>query len=87
MADVRGMPSEFDAGPSKSSGWPELFAATPNYRELGRVVVGREACRWHFGPMFYRGRLNGSARVIVTSTTPRSPTWRTTPSSPGRATE
>ena len=27
--------------------------------------MGREAFRWHFGPMFYRGRLDGSARVVV----------------------
>ena len=61
----RGSPWEFDPGPTKTGGWPELFAATPNYRALGRAVVGREAFRWHFGPMFYRGRLDGSARVIV----------------------
>ena len=34
-----------------------IFAETPNYRALGRAVTGREAFRWHFGPMFYRGRL------------------------------
>ena len=65
MAEQRGVPWEFDAGPSKTGGWPELFAETPNYRALGETVVGREAFRWHFGPMFYRGRLDGSARVIV----------------------
>lgn len=65
MTPARGFPWEFDAGPTKTGGWPELFAATPNYRALGRAVVGREAFRWHFGPMFYRGRLDGSARVIV----------------------
>ena len=65
MEHERGWPWEFDAGPTKTGGWPELFAATPNYRALGRAVVGREAFRWHFGPMFYRGRLDGSARVIV----------------------
>jgi uracil-DNA glycosylase len=42
-----------------------LFAGTPNYRGLGRAVVGREAFRWHHGPMFFRGRLDGSARVLV----------------------
>ncbi len=65
MADPRGNPWDFDRGPNKTSGWPELFAATPNYRGLGRAVTGREAFRWHFGPMFYRGRLDGSARVLV----------------------
>lgn len=65
MADERGPIWEYDAGPAKGSGWPELFAATPNYRGLGLAVAGREAFRWHFGPMFYRGRLDGSARVVV----------------------
>jgi uracil-DNA glycosylase len=65
MADPRGNPWDYDPGPAKSSGWPELFAATPNYRGLGVAVTGHEAFRWHFGPMFYRGRLDGSARVLL----------------------
>lgn len=65
MGDVRGKPWEHDPGPSGSSGWAALFAETPNYRALGRAVVGREAFRWHHGPMFYRGRLDGSAKVLV----------------------
>jgi len=65
MVDARGNVWEYDPGPAKGSGWPELFAATPNYRGLGTAVTGREAFRWHFGPMFYRGRLDGSARVLV----------------------
>ena len=65
MGDGRGESWEFDPGPPAGSGWAELFARTPNYRGLGWVVVGREAFRWHHGPMFYRGRLDGSARVVV----------------------
>ncbi len=65
MADVRGNRWEHDPGPPSASGWAELFAGTPNYRGLGQAVVGREAFRWHHGPMFYRGRLDGSARVLV----------------------
>ena len=65
MTDVRGNPWEHDPGPPSSSGWAELFAGTPNYRGLGRAVVGREAFRWHHGPMFFRGRLDGSAKVMV----------------------
>lgn len=65
MSGVRGDVWEHDAGPPASSGWAELFAATPNYRGLGWAVVGREAFRWHHGPMFFRGRLDGSARVLV----------------------
>ncbi len=65
MADPRGNPWDYDPGPAKISGWPELFADTPNYRGLGKAVTGHEAFRWHFGPMFYRGRLDGSARVLL----------------------
>ena len=65
MADGRGSPWEFDPGPDRGSGWADLFAQTPNYRGFGKAVLGREAFRWHFGPMFYRGRLDGSARVLV----------------------
>ena len=65
MAVSRGNPWDYDPGPATTSGWPELFAATPNYRGLGKAVTGREAFRWHFGPMFYRGRLDGAARVLL----------------------
>jgi uracil-DNA glycosylase len=65
MADDRGHPEEHDPGPTTASGWAALFAETPNYRGLGRAVLGREAFRWHHGPMFYRGRLDGSARVVL----------------------
>lgn len=67
-ADNRGSPAEYDPGPAKNSRWPELFAATPNYRALGLAVLGeageREKFRWTFGPMFYRGRL-GENQVKV----------------------
>ena len=65
MADIRGNPWEHDPGPTDASGWAGLFAETPNYRGLGRAIVGREAFRWHHGPMFYRGRLDGSAKVLI----------------------
>ena len=65
MVDVRGNPWEHDPGPTAASGWAELFAETPNYRGLGQAVVGREAFRWHHGPMFFRGRLDGSAKVVI----------------------
>ena len=65
MADVRGDPWEHDPGPTQASGWAALFAETPNYRGLGVAVVGREAFRWHHGPMFFRGRLDGSAKVLI----------------------
>jgi uracil DNA glycosylase superfamily protein len=65
VADVRGNPWEHDPGPTATSGWADLFAETPNYRGLGRAVVGREAFRWHHGPMFFRGRLDGSAKVVI----------------------
>lgn len=62
----RGEPWEFDAGPPRNRAWARLFAETPNYRGLGKAVVGREAFRWHFGPIFYRGRLqDGAVKVLV----------------------
>jgi hypothetical protein len=62
----RGHPWEFDPGPPANRRWARIFSETPNYRALGRALGGREEFRWHFGPMFYRGRLtDGSARVLV----------------------
>jgi uracil-DNA glycosylase len=65
MGDERGDAWEHDPGPTAASGWAALFAGTPNYRGLGLVVLREEAFRWHHGPMFYRGRLDGSARVVL----------------------
>jgi len=62
----RGTPDEYDAGPPSGTQWSDLFAQTPNYRALGLQKLSREAFRWHFGPMFYRGRLApGTARVLL----------------------
>jgi uracil-DNA glycosylase len=62
----RGDPWEHDPGPPADRDWARLFAETPNYRGLGKAVIGSEKFRWHFGPMFYRGRLtDGAARVLV----------------------
>lgn len=55
--EERGFPWEYDPGPPRNRKWPRLFAETPNYRALGKAVTGTEEFRWHFGPMFYRGRL------------------------------
>ena len=52
----RGLPWEYDPGPPANRQWARLFAETPNYRGLGRALGGGEEFRWHFGPMFYRGR-------------------------------
>jgi uracil-DNA glycosylase len=62
----RGVPWEYDPGPPRNRRWPRLFAETPNYRALGLALTGREAFRWHFGPMFYRGRLgDGQVKVLI----------------------
>lgn len=62
----RGFPWEYDPGPPKNRRWARLFAETPNYRQLSKQLLGREEFRWHFGPMFYRGRLqDGRVRVLV----------------------
>ena len=60
----RGSPWEFDSGPAKNRSWSRLFAETPNYRGFGIALSGNEEFRWHFGPMFYRGRL-GDQQVKV----------------------
>ena len=60
----RGSPWEYDPGPAKNRSWSRLFAETPNYRGFGIAMSGNEEFRWHFGPMFYRGRL-GDQQVKV----------------------
>ncbi|HEY0521546.1 MAG TPA: uracil-DNA glycosylase family protein [Ilumatobacteraceae bacterium] len=60
----RGSPWEYDPGPDKNRNWSQLFAETPNYRGFGVAMSGNEEFRWHFGPMFYRGRL-GDQQVKV----------------------
>ena len=65
LAD-RGDPWDFDPGPPRNRSWPRLFADTPNYRAIGVDLTGRESFRWHFGPMFYRGRLgDNEVKVLV----------------------
>lgn len=62
----RGFPWEYDPGPPKNRKWPRLFAEAPNYRGLSKALLGQERHRWHFGPMFYRGRLGDNAvKVLV----------------------
>lgn len=60
----RGDPWDYDPGPPRNRKWPRLFSETPNYRALGKAVMGSEKFRWHHGPMFYRGRL-GDEQVKV----------------------
>ena len=62
----RGSPWEHDPGPAKNRRWSRLFAETPNYRGFGKALSGSEEFRWHFGPMFYRGRLGDhQVKVLV----------------------
>ncbi len=62
----RGSPWEFDAGPPADREWSRMFAETPNYRGFGKAMSGNEEFRWHFGPMFYRGRLGDhQVKVLV----------------------
>ncbi len=62
----RGFPWEYDVGPAKNLSWARLFSETPNYRQLSKTALGREKFRWHFGPMFYRGRLKkNSVKVLI----------------------
>ncbi len=62
----RGSPWDYDPGPAKNRSWSRLFAETPNYRGFGVAMSGNEEYRWHFGPMFYRGRLGDhQVKVLV----------------------
>lgn len=59
--------TEFDKGPTQA--FARLFAACPDYGEL-------KAHFWYdWGPIFYRGRLDGSARVLCVASDP-GPTER-----------
>jgi uracil-DNA glycosylase len=62
----RGSPWDYDPGPAKNREWAQLFAETPNYRGFGKALSGNEEFRWHFGPMFYRGRLGDhQVKILV----------------------
>lgn len=62
----RGSPWEHDPGPAKNRKWSRLFAQPPNYRGFGKALSGSEEFRWHFGPMFYRGRLgDNQVKVLI----------------------
>src|SRR5918912_3602198 len=58
---------EFDAGPPQE--FAEIFARSPNYRPY------KEHFWYDWGPIFYRGRLDGSARVLCVGSDP-GPTER-----------
>ena len=66
FTDGRGRPVGVRPGSAGGRRWNELFAETPNYRALGKALSGGEEFRWHFGPMFYRGRLRTArCKVLV----------------------
>jgi hypothetical protein len=60
------VPWEFDRGPAPNTDWARLLAETPNYRGLGKAVLGKDVFRWHHGPVFYRGRFGrDEVRALV----------------------
>ena len=62
----RGFPWDHDPGPPKNLAWSRIFADTPNYRGMSAASFSSEKFRWHFGPMFYRGRLKtNQVKVLV----------------------
>ena len=62
----RGFPWEHDPGPPKNMSWARLFSETPNYRAISETYMNADKFRWHFGPMYYRGRLKtGEVKVLV----------------------
>ena len=60
--------ADFDPGPPKALA--RHFAAVPAYAEEDRALFW-----WDWGPVFYRGRLNGSARLLGIASDP-GPTER-----------
>jgi len=56
---LRGNLGEYDPGAPKNSNWVKLYSSAPNYRTVGKEVLGGsgEKFRWEMGPMWYRGRL------------------------------
>ncbi len=63
---LRGNPAEYDPGAPVGSKWIELYGSAPNYRQVGKAILGGndEKFRWEMGPMWYRGRL-GKNQVKV----------------------
>jgi uracil-DNA glycosylase len=59
------MPRAFDPGPPRA--WEDLFAAAPLDHFVNHP---RGRFRHEFGPVFYRGRLNGTARVLLVAQDP-----------------
>ncbi len=59
--------TEFDSGPPQE--FAEIFGRCPNYEPY------KEHFWYDWGPIFYRGRLNGSARVLCVASDP-GPTER-----------
>lgn len=55
----------YDPGPPPS--WHRLFESAP-LEHFEKHAAGR--FRWQFGPVFYRGRLDGTARVLVVGQDP-----------------
>jgi len=58
---------EFDPGPPPE--FAEIFARVPDYKEF------KEHFWYDWGPIFYRGRLDGSARILCVASDP-GPTER-----------
>jgi hypothetical protein len=57
--------AEFDVGPNATM--RAIFDATPDYL----AATGEESVFWHhFGNLFYRGRLDGTARVMCIASKP-----------------
>lgn len=58
------MSTNFDPGPPPS--WADLFSEAP----LGFYQQRPKQFRFEFGPVYYRGRLDGTARVLVVGQDP-----------------
>ncbi len=59
----------YDPGPPTS--WENFLADHPRYEEHW-PDSDKKRFRWEFGPIFYRGRLDGSARILIVGQDPGS---------------
>jgi hypothetical protein len=63
--------AEFDPGPQGA--WKDFFDSVPDYKKVLKAAgidPSGKMFWYHFGPVFYRGRLDGTARVMVIASDP-----------------
>src|SRR4051794_8945528 len=56
--------------PGPPSTYATLFAGCPDYKTAVNQTSGSDVFWYAFGPIFYRGRLDGSARLLCIASDP-----------------